>query len=71
MLKTLFVLTDMHYQTKLFQASPHCFGYCVVLAVVVVIGRGYGDDGAVAKAFADDEVVVSVIIMFLQLLRSF
>ena len=35
----------MHYQTKLFEASFHCYcysSYCVVVFVIVVVG-GYGD----------------------------
>ena len=65
----------MHYQTKLFQVSPHCYCYCVVIfvvvAVVVVVCGGYGNGGVVAQDFADGDVVVFVIVMFLQLFRSF
>ena len=53
--KTRFVLTDMHYQPKLFHANPHCYCYCVV--VVVVGGGGYGDGGVAAQEYADDDVV--------------
>ena len=34
----------MRYQLKLFQASPHCYCYCVV----VVAGGDYGDGGVAA-----------------------
>ena len=38
----------MHYQTKLFQASPHCYSV-VVVTVVIVIVDGYGDDSVVVS----------------------
>ena len=46
----------MHYQTKPFKVSPHCYCYCVV--VVVVVCGDHGDGGAVASAFADDDAVI-------------
>ena len=52
--KTRFVLTDLHYQPKLFQANPHCYCYCVV---IVCGGGGYGDGGVAAQEYADDDVV--------------
>ena len=53
----------MYHNTKLFQASPHCYCRCVVVFVPVV-GGGYGGDGVVALDFADDDVVDSVIVIF-------
>ena len=59
-LKKIFILTDMHYQTKLlFQANPHCHCYSVV---VVVVCGGYGD-GGVAEDFADGDVFFSVFVV--------
>ena len=49
---SLSVLTDMQYQTKLFQAHCHC--YCDVVGCG---GGGYGDGGVFAQKFADDDVV--------------
>ena len=48
----------MHYPTKLFQANPHRRCYCVVVVFVVVVGMD------MVLEFADDDVVVSVIVMF-------
>ena len=60
----------MHYRNKLFQFSPHCYCYCVVVVVLVVVCCGDGDGGFVGEDFADDDVVVLVMVMFLQSFRS-
>ena len=56
----------MHYQTKLFQVSPHCHCVVVVLVLVVmdVVCGTYGDDGVVAQDVAHDDVAVLATEMF-------
>ena len=50
------MLTNIHYQPKIFQASLHCHCYCVVV-VVFVVGGGYGDGGVADQEFADGDVL--------------
>ena len=61
----------MHHQTELFQVKLHCYCNCVVVVVVVVVCSGYSDGGVIAYDFADDHVVVLIMVMLLQLFRSF
>ena len=44
----------MHYQPKLFQASPYSYCCC---AVFVVVGGAHGN-GVAAEEFADVDVVL-------------
>ena len=47
----------------------HC--QTIIATVVVVVCRGYGDGGVVAEDTVLDDVMVIVIVMFLNLFRAF